>query len=212
MTGIRVHHLNCAHLRRFSLGGLPMACHVLLVETPSSGLVLVDTGLGTADYADISSRLGWGSAYGYARPAIGPGLAAIRQVAALGFDPRDVRHLVPTHLDLDHVGGLSDFPWAVVHVHQAELAAALARQGMRGRARYRPPMWSHGPRWQTYSEQGDPWCGFRAVRSLAPPAARPPRQPRGRDGPACPPATAVERGRHHEHWPGGAAGGQTGWR
>ena len=33
MTGIRVHHLSCAHLRRLSLGGLPLACHVLLVET-----------------------------------------------------------------------------------------------------------------------------------------------------------------------------------
>ena len=72
-----------------------------------------------------------------------------------------------THLDLDHVGGMSDFPWVDVHVHQAELAAALARRGPRGRARYRPPMWSHGPRWQTYSERGDPWCGFGAVRSLA---------------------------------------------
>jgi glyoxylase-like metal-dependent hydrolase (beta-lactamase superfamily II) len=49
MTGIRVHHLNCAHLRRLSLGGLPLACHVLLVETPASELVLVDSGLGTAD-------------------------------------------------------------------------------------------------------------------------------------------------------------------
>jgi glyoxylase-like metal-dependent hydrolase (beta-lactamase superfamily II)/uncharacterized protein YndB with AHSA1/START domain len=167
MTGIRVHHLNCAHLRRLSLGGLPLACHVLLVETPASGLVLVDTGLGTADYASISSRLGWGFAHGYARPAVDPALAAIRQVAALGFDPRDVRHIAQTHLDLDHVGGLSDFPWAAVHVHRAELAAALARRGPRGRARYRPPMWSHGPRWRTYSEQGDPWYGFGAVRSLA---------------------------------------------
>jgi hypothetical protein len=35
-AGIRVHHLNCAHLRRLSLSGLPLACHVLLVETPAS--------------------------------------------------------------------------------------------------------------------------------------------------------------------------------
>jgi glyoxylase-like metal-dependent hydrolase (beta-lactamase superfamily II) len=167
MTDIRVHHLNCAHIGGMSLGGLPLACHVLLVETPASGLVLIDTGLGTADYAGISSRLGRGFAYGYARPAITPGLTAIRQVAALGFDPGDVRHIVQTHLDLDHVGGLSDFPWATVHVHQAELAAALARRGVRARARYRRPMWAHGPRWQTYSEQGDPWYGFDAVRTLA---------------------------------------------
>ena len=51
MADIRIHHLNCAHIQRIVLGGLPLACHVLLVETPTSGLVLVDTGLGTADYA-----------------------------------------------------------------------------------------------------------------------------------------------------------------
>jgi hypothetical protein len=58
MTDIRVHHLNCAHLRRLSLGGLPLACRVLLVETPASGLVLVDSGLGTADYAGIAPGSG----------------------------------------------------------------------------------------------------------------------------------------------------------
>ena len=49
MADIRIHHLNCAHIQSIALGGLPLACHVLLVETPASGLVLVDTGLGTAD-------------------------------------------------------------------------------------------------------------------------------------------------------------------
>lgn len=102
-----------------------------------------------------------------ARGSINPALAAIRQVAALGFDPRDVRHIVQTHLDLDHVGGLSDFPWAAVHVHEAELAAATARKCARARGPYRPPRWAHGPKWQTYSEQGEPWCGFGAVRVLA---------------------------------------------
>src|SRR5215831_21106815 len=160
MTGIRVHHLNCAHLRRMSLGGLPLACHVLLVETPASGLVLVDTGLGTADYAGISSRLGWGFAYGYARPAIDPGLAAIRQVAALGFDPRDVRHIVQTHLDLDHVGGLADFPDALVHVHAVELDAARRRDGFRAKRRYRPKMlFDHNPKWRTYTHAGEGWMG-----------------------------------------------------
>jgi glyoxylase-like metal-dependent hydrolase (beta-lactamase superfamily II) len=47
-NGLRVHHLDCAHITTMRLGGQPLTCHVLLVETPSSGLVLVDTGLGTA--------------------------------------------------------------------------------------------------------------------------------------------------------------------
>jgi glyoxylase-like metal-dependent hydrolase (beta-lactamase superfamily II) len=36
------------------------------------------------------------------------------QVQRLGFDPRDVRHIVLTHLDFDHAGGLDDFPHATV--------------------------------------------------------------------------------------------------
>ncbi|MFT3873977.1 MAG: MBL fold metallo-hydrolase [Nocardioides sp.] len=167
MSNLHVHHLNCAHVTTMKLGGAVLACHVLVVETPDSGLVLVDTGLGTADYADISSRLGWSFAHLYARPAVDRSLAAIEQIRAMGLDPHDVRHIVQTHLDLDHVGGLSDFPWAKVHVHATELAAARARKGTKARGRYRPGMWAHGPNWQTYAAEGDPWFGFEAVRSLS---------------------------------------------
>lgn len=166
MSGLRVYHLNCAHITAMSIGGQPLACHVLLAETPADGLVLVDTGLGTADYADVSSRLGFAFARLYGRPAGDPSLAAIRQVEKLGFQPADVRHIVQTHLDLDHVGGLSDFPWATVHVHAAELDAAMTRKGLKARSRYRPPMWAHHPDFVPYSAEGEPWLGFEAVRGL----------------------------------------------
>ncbi|MFC7753462.1 MBL fold metallo-hydrolase [Tsukamurella soli] len=168
MSDLRVHHLNCAHVTAMSIGGLPLACHVLLIETPSDGLVLVDSGLGTADYAAIASRLGFAFARLYARPTVAPALAAIHQVRALGHRPEDVRHIVQTHLDLDHVGGLSDFPWAAVHVHADELAAATDRRGVKARGRYRPAMWAHGPDFTTYAEEdGEAWFGFSAVRALA---------------------------------------------
>ena len=51
---------------------------------------------------------------------------------ALGLDPRDVRHIVVTHLDLDHAGGLADFPDAKVHLHAREHAAAMARTHVQG--------------------------------------------------------------------------------
>ena len=165
-SGLSVHHLNCAHITTMRLSGAPLACHVLLVETPGSGLVLVDTGLGTADYAAVSSRLGWAFAHLYGRPAVDPRLAAITQIRAMGFDPNDVRHIVQTHLDLDHVGGLSDFPWASVHVHATEHESAMVRRGIKARGRYRPGMWAHDPQWQTYAVEGEPWFGFEAVRGL----------------------------------------------
>jgi glyoxylase-like metal-dependent hydrolase (beta-lactamase superfamily II) len=162
--GLRVHHLDCATM--CPLGGRhagqvdTMVGHCLLVET-EAGLVLVDTGFGSEDGArlPLGFRL-------VARPRLSPERTALGQVRALGFDPADVRHLVLTHLDLDHAGGLSDFPRAEVHVQRAEHAAALARRGVRNRMRYVHAQWAHGPRWQLHEAGGSTWRGFRAVRDL----------------------------------------------
>ena len=163
---LRVHHLNCACIRRLSIHGRELACHCLLVETPSSGLVLVDTGLGTLDYADLTSRLTRSFVYGYANPKRDPSLAAIHQIRALGFDPNDVRHIVMTHMDLDHVGGLADFPRAKVHLHAAEMKQCTERRTWKDRHRYLPKMWAHGIDAETYATEGEPWFGFEAVRGL----------------------------------------------
>lgn len=166
MTITRVHHLNCASVQGISLLRQHLVCHVLLLETSDAGLVLVDTGLGSTDYADITSRLGWEFAKVYGRPALDPSLAAAEQIRAKGFSPADVRHIVQTHLDLDHVGGLSDFPDALVHVHVTELDAARRRDGLRGKKRYRPKMWAHDPKWRSYNHGGERWMGFDAVRGM----------------------------------------------
>ena len=167
MAITRVHHLNTASIQGISLLGQHLVCHVLLLETSDSGLVLVDTGLGAKDYVNMASRLGLEFAKGYARPLIDPSLAAIEQIKAMGFDPRDVRHILQTHLDLDHVGGLADFPDALVHVHAVELDAARRRDGCRAKRRYRPNMlFDHNPKWRTYTHGGERWMGFEAVRGL----------------------------------------------
>lgn len=167
MAITRVHHLNTASIQGISVLGQHLVCHVLLLETTDSGLVLVDTGLGRKDYLDMSGRLGWQFNRVYARPFIDTSLAAVEQIKALGLDPRDVRHIVQTHLDLDHVGGLADFPDAFVHVHATELDAAQRRDGLRAKHRYRPKMlFEHHPKWRTCTHGGDPWMGFDAVRGL----------------------------------------------
>lgn len=141
-----------------------MVAHCLLVETPSDGLVLVETGIGLDDVADAPHRLGRAFT-GIVRPGTDRARTAIEQVRSLGFDPAEVRHIVVTHLDLDHAGGLGDFPDATVHLHVDELSAAQ-RPSLRERNRYRANQWAHGPNWATFGSGGEEWFGFPAVRDL----------------------------------------------
>ncbi|GAA2116890.1 hypothetical protein GCM10009780_75630 [Actinomadura alba] len=84
----------------------------------------------------------------------------------LGYDPRDVRDIVVTHLDADHIGGLVDFSEANVHVYAEELQALWEPRGRVERTRYRAVQFTHGPHWTSYADAGEPWFGFEAVREL----------------------------------------------
>jgi glyoxylase-like metal-dependent hydrolase (beta-lactamase superfamily II) len=172
---MKVHHLNCATMCQFGARWINgsgsvfsparLVCHVLLVES-DQGLVLVDTGIGLADVAEPRERLG-GPFVGVARPRCDPAETAARQVERLGFSRSDVRHVAVTHLDLDHAGGLPDFPDAQVHVYEPEKRIALERPDAASRMRYRLQQLAHGPRWTTYSVlDGERWFGFECVRAL----------------------------------------------
>lgn len=171
---MRIHHLSCGSLcphggRLIGGEGGPLAsteivCHCLLIES-SDGLILVDTGFGSADAAN-PAQLGLPFRLTLQpRPRLQE--TAIAQVEALGFAPNDVRHIVATHLDLDHAGGLPDFPTAEVHVLAAEKEAAL-RPSLRERSRYLKAHLAHGPRWAEHRSEagGDRWFGFEQIRIL----------------------------------------------
>jgi glyoxylase-like metal-dependent hydrolase (beta-lactamase superfamily II) len=168
---IRVHHIDCCTM--CPTGGRLlikehgyMVAHCLMVETDNSGLVLVDTGIGLADTAEPWARLGRPFT-AIVRPRTDPASTAIRQIEALGFSATDVRHIITTHLDVDHAGGLPDFPDATVHVHALEKEAALTRGSFKEKNRYRPDHFAHGPKWAPYEATArEPWFGFPAVRSL----------------------------------------------
>jgi glyoxylase-like metal-dependent hydrolase (beta-lactamase superfamily II) len=172
---MRVHHLDCGSMHPFGgslIDGRPglarrvaMVCHCLLVEGPS-GLILVDTGLGLEDVANPTRRLGREFV-----PLTGAKLdasqTAARQVERLGFKRTDVRDIVVTHLDLDHAGGLSDFPEARVHVHGTEHDAAMSRRSLREKNRYRSVQWAHPVKWEKHGmPDGERWFGFDCVRAL----------------------------------------------
>ncbi len=174
---MRVHHLNCVTMcppggrlmdGRRRPRGVPAAlvCHTLLLETDQE-LVLVDTGFGLEDVRNPRPRL---SPFFLKmnRPRLNEEMTALRQIERLGFKAEDVRHIVLTHLDFDHAGGLDDFPTARVHVMAAEAEAAVAQTTWLDRRRFRPQQWSTQPHWVTYPmpRGGSRWFGFECVRDL----------------------------------------------
>ncbi|MBK6513310.1 MAG: MBL fold metallo-hydrolase [Polyangiaceae bacterium] len=167
---MKVHHVSCGTMCPVGFELLDvhpkphaMICHVLVVET-NDGLVLVDTGFGTHDVAN-RSQLG-GPFNLFVRPTLDPRETALARLESLGFHARDVRHIVPTHLDLDHAGGLPDFPDAKVHVYSKELDAATRRATFHERMRYRPAHFAHEPKFASYEVEGERWNGFECVRQL----------------------------------------------
>lgn len=173
---MKVHHLNC--VSACPLGGRLMdgrtpsvwqrgclCCHCLLAET-DAGLVLVDTGYGLRDVRAPASRLSsmflW-----LMSPDFREEMTAVRQIERLGFRAQEVRHIVLTHLDFDHAGGLDDFPLARVHLMRGEQESAARQDTWLDRQRYRPQQWSSRPRWQAHDcSAGELWHGFRCVRPL----------------------------------------------
>lgn len=171
---MRVHHFNAGTMRPLGgrlidgRGGLlhraELVCHCLLVDTGSE-LVLVETGMGSPSVRRPDEWLGQQFVRRVgARPSVAE--TAVEQVKRLGYAVEDVRHILLTHLDLDHAGGLVDFPHATVHVYAEELRALQSPRDEAERTRYRQIQFEHGPQWMSYADSGEPWFGFEAVREL----------------------------------------------
>ena len=142
-----------------------LVCHCLLIES-NSGLVLVDTGLGLKDIRNqerftsnfIFNRI--------ARPKLDVEETAYMQIIKKGFNPKDVRHIIATHFDSDHIGGIADFPHAVIHVLKDEWDAATHPKNSREKYRYSPLRWETNHLIETYTTQGDSWSGFGKAQNL----------------------------------------------
>lgn len=171
---MRIHHLNCGCM--CPLGGAlydgfskgikaHLVCHCLLIETDGQGLILVDTGFGRDDVRRADQRIA-----GFFRLMNNiqykHALTALSQIESMGYSARDVRHIILTHLDFDHAGGLSDFPWAKIHLMQQEIDTARSRHSWLARSRYRPAQWQGASGWTGYQAQGERWFGFDCVSAL----------------------------------------------
>jgi len=161
-----IHHLNCGTLKA-PIIQVDSIVYCLLIET-SSGLVLVDTGFGSRDYSAPSLKMRFFLHYmGVLRNLEE---TALFQVKALGYDVKDVRHIIQTHLHVDHAGGLADFPWADIHVFKPEYLGANIPKGAMEFA-YVKTHWVHDPKWVFHEKPLVDWFGFESIPVLKTPEA-----------------------------------------
>jgi len=104
---------------------IALSTRSLLVESARDGLVLVEAGCGDK-WTDRERAM-----YDLERRT------AVDALAELGVDPRDIAHVVLTHLHFDHAAGLTRagdagpapvFPNARIHVQRQEWTDALANK------------------------------------------------------------------------------------
>jgi glyoxylase-like metal-dependent hydrolase (beta-lactamase superfamily II) len=166
---MKIHHLNYASLclPKAPFSKKPLAhlvCHGLLVEG-QKGLILLDTGLGRSS---LGAYLGLMEQFGrqwLEHLSLKPS-SAREEVIRLGFKPKDIQHILLTHLDFDHAGGIEDFPNAKVHLLKKEWSAHERPNSLKEKQRYALCRAQKTSQWQLYDHFGESWFGFEAVRDL----------------------------------------------
>lgn len=142
------------------LSKVKMAVTVAVVERPD-GLVLIDTGWSRRSCAWPEENPGR-----VAKLLLGmevkPEDAIASQLLSLGYSPGDVKHLVATHLHVDHAGAADDFPSAMLHASEAEWAVSKKLGRVRG---YDPALHTR-PHLASHAFNGPAALGFPRSHDL----------------------------------------------
>ena len=155
---IAIHHLNLGEMKIMPGDPNPRTImHCVLLEE-NGRYALIDTGLGADEMARPDETFGPELMAGW-QFKVTPTVTALYQLKERGIDPAAVTNIVMTHLDVDHAGGLVDFPNAAVHLSAQEKANLDA-----GNPRYLFNQFAHGPKWKTYAENDSEWAGLPARR------------------------------------------------
>jgi glyoxylase-like metal-dependent hydrolase (beta-lactamase superfamily II) len=124
---------------------VPIPIVAFLVEHPSAGAILIDTGFHPSVAVDPTQNLGRLGARVFAGVKMDPSDAVSAQLRARGIDPGDVGLVVMTHLHIDHASAMSEYPEATFVFTAREWEAATDEQ--------RP--WLHGYRRRQFDHAFD---------------------------------------------------------
>jgi N-acyl homoserine lactone hydrolase len=100
----------------------PIQC--FLVEHPSAGTILIDTGFHASVAVKPRSNLGLVGSLLYRELDMRPEQAAAAQLREKGIEPASVGTVIMTHLHPDHASAIVDYPEATFLVSTAEWEAA----------------------------------------------------------------------------------------
>ncbi len=138
---------------------------VFLVEHPTAGRLLIDTGFHAS--VQDGARTSLGRRQAWLLPARqGAGESAPERLRALGIEPEQISTVVMTHLHNDHASGASQFPHATFVVDEAEWRAACAGGFAEG---YRHEHFDQPWDWRTVDHRGPDACaraGFERTLDL----------------------------------------------
>jgi N-acyl homoserine lactone hydrolase len=95
-----------------------------LVEHPSAGLILIDTGFHPSVAVNPKENLGRVTLFVFKDLRMEPEQAVPAQLRDKGIDPSDVKVVVMTHLHPDHASAISEFPQATFVVSKPEWESA----------------------------------------------------------------------------------------
>lgn len=151
-----VYFLNCGSMHPY-FPPVENGVTCLLIET-NHGPVLADTGLGIQDYHNPDRRMNFFLKMMRSKRDINE--TALYQIQRLGYKREDVKHIIQTHLHLDHAGGLRDFPEAQVHVYKPEHTHIMSHRSWK----YITDHWKHKPSWVLHELTGESWFGFDAIQ------------------------------------------------
>jgi glyoxylase-like metal-dependent hydrolase (beta-lactamase superfamily II) len=136
---------------------VPFPIPAFLVEHPSAGAILIDTGFHGSVAVKPQANLGRLNARFFRTVEMGPDQAVAAQLRARGMQPADVKVVVMTHLHSDHASAISDFPGATFVVSAAEWAAAAAGGARHG---YVKRQFDHGFDWRLLDFEGGDASSF----------------------------------------------------